>query len=303
MSSLSLHLNSPRLSAALPYLALTGGIVSLSLGTSFAKSLYPMVGAAGTASLRVGLSALILLAIWRPWRARLTRADLQGLAIYGVVMGLMNLCFYMSLATIPLGVALAIEFTGPLTIALLNSRKLIHFVWIGFAVLGLALLLPLDGNVQALDPVGCAFAAAAALFWALYIVFGKRVSHLPSGPTVAVGMSMAALTVVPFGVATAGLKLLEPSILILGLVVAVVSSALPYTLDMIALKGIPKRTFGVMLSGDPAVGALAGLLFLGEHLSGLQWLAIAAIITASIGAVLTSPAGEDQPLQDPAAPA
>ena len=303
MSSLALALRAPRFAAVLPYLALIGGIVSLSMGTSFAKSLYPMVGAAGTASLRVGLSALILLAVWRPWRSRLTRADLKGLAVYGLVMGLMNLCFYLSLATIPLGVALAIEFTGPLTIALLNSRKLIHFVWIGFAVLGLALLLPLDGNVQALDPVGCAFAAAAAVFWALYIVFGKRVSHLPSGPTVAVGMSMAALTVVPFGVATAGLKLLDPSILALGLIVALVSSALPYTLDMIALKGIPKRTFGVMLSGDPAVGALAGLLFLGEHLSGLQWLAIGAIITASIGAVLTSPAGEDQPLQDPAAPA
>lgn len=300
---LRVPLPAPRLAAAWPYLALIGGIVSLSVGTSFAKTLYPMVGAAGTASLRVGLSALILLAVWRPWRSRLTRADVKGLAVYGVVMGLMNLSFYMSLATIPLGVALAIEFTGPLTIALLHSRKLVHFVWVGLAVLGLALLLPLDGDVQALDPVGCAFAAAAALFWALYIVFGKRVSHLPSGPTVAVGMSVAALTVVPFGAATAGLTLLNPSILMLGLIVAVVSSALPYTLDMIALRGIPKRTFGVMLSGDPAVGALAGLLFLGEHLSGLQWLAIAAIIAASIGAVLTSPGDEDQPLMEPGAPA
>lgn len=303
MSSLTLLFRGPRLTAALPYLALLGAIISLSLGTSFAKTLYPMVGPAGTAALRVGLSALVLVAVWRPWRARFTRADLKALAIYGVVMGFMNLSFYMALNTIPLGVALAIEFTGPLAVALYNSRRLIHFVWIGVAALGLFLLLPLDGATTALDPLGCAFAGAAALFWALYIVFGKRVSHLPSGPTVAVGMAAAAITVVPFGAATAGLTLLEPSILALGLIVALVSSALPYTLDMIALRGIPKRTFGVMLSGDPAVGALAGLFVLGEHLSVLQWLAIAAVITASAGAVMTSPPGEDQPLREPGAPA
>lgn len=303
MSSPTPFSRAPRLAAALPYLALMGAIVSLAMGTSFAKTLYPMVGPAGTAALRVGLSALMLVAVWRPWRARFTRADLRALALYGVVMGFMNLSFYMSLNTIPLGVALAIEFTGPLAVALFNARRLIHFVWIGFAVLGLALLLPLDGAGQALDPLGCAYAATAALCWALYIVFGKRVSHLTSGPTVAVGMTAAAVTVVPFGAATAGLSLLSPSILGLGLIVALVSSALPYTLDMVALRGIPKRTFGVLLSGDPAVGALAGLWILGEHLSALQWLAIAAVITASVGAVMTSPPGEDQPLQEPGAPA
>ncbi|MNI58676.1 Threonine/homoserine exporter RhtA [compost metagenome] len=144
----------------------------------------------------------------------------------------------MSLNTIPLGVALAIEFMGPLSVALFNSRRLIHFVWVGFAVLGLSLLLPLDGAVATLDPVGCAYAAAAGLFWAGYIVFGKRVSHLPSGATVAVGMSMAAVTVVPFGLAGAGLALFDPKILALGLVVALVSSALPYSLEMIALRHI-----------------------------------------------------------------
>ena len=176
-------------------------------------------------------------------------------------------------------------------------------VLVGLAVSGLAMLLPIWSGIEGLDPVGVAYAAFAGLCWALYIVFGKRVSHLPSGPTVAVGMSAAALTVVPFGAATAGLSLLSPSILALGLIVALVSSALPYTLDMVALRGIPKRTFGVLLSGDPAVGALAGLVFLGEHLSLLQWLAIGAVITASAGAVLTSPPGEDRPLGEPGAPA
>ncbi|MEN5052297.1 DMT family transporter [Brevundimonas naejangsanensis] len=302
MSSPVLALRHPRLSAVLPYLALIGGMVSLSAGTSFAKTLYPMVGPAGTAGLRVGLSAIVLLAVFRPWRSAFTTSDLRALAIYGGVMGLMNLSFYMALNTIPLGVALAIEFMGPLSVALFNSRRLIHFVWVGLAVLGLVLLLPLDGNVSRLDPIGCAYAAGAAVFWAGYIVFGKRVSHLPSGSTVAIGMTFAAMTVVPFGVAGAGMSLLDPKILALGLVVALVSSALPYTLDMVALRHIPKRTFGVAVSGDPAIGALAGLFVLGEHLTSQQWLAIAAIIAASVGAVLTSPSDE-QPLQDPAAPA
>lgn len=302
MSSPVLVLRHPRLSAVLPYLALIGGMVSLSAGTSFAKTLYPMVGPAGTAGLRVGLSAIVLLAVFRPWRSAFTTSDLRALAVYGVVMGLMNLSFYMALNTIPLGVALAIEFMGPLSVALFNSRRLIHFVWVGLAVLGLVLLLPLDGNVSGLDPIGSAYAAGAAVFWAGYIVFGKRVSHLPSGSTVAIGMTFAAMTVVPFGVAGAGMSLLDPKILALGLIVALVSSALPYTLDMVALRHIPKRTFGVAVSGDPAIGALAGLFVLGEHLTSQQWLAIAAIIAASVGAVLTSPSDE-QPLQDPAAPA
>ena len=292
MSSLTLALRTPRIAAILPYLALIGGMVSLSAGTSFAKTLYPMVGPAGTAALRVGLSALFLLLVFRPWRSAFTRSDLRALAVYGGVMGLMNLSFYLSLATIPLGIALAIEFTGPLSVALFNARKPIHFVWVLVAAAGLSLLLPLDGNVSTLDPVGCAWAAMAALFWALYIIFGQRVSHLPSGATVAVGMSVAAMVVVPVGVVSTGAALFAPQLLAMGVLVALASSAIPYTLDMIALKAIPKRTFGVAVSADPAIGALAGLLFLGEHLTTLQWLAIAAVMTASVGAVLTTSRSE-----------
>jgi len=271
-----------------PYLALIGGILSLSLGTSFAKTLFPVAGPMGTAALRVGLSALILLAVFRPWRHSFTRKDLRGLALYGAVMGLMNLCFYLSLNTIPLGIALAIEFTGPLSVALFNARRPLHFVWVLIAAAGLSLLLPISGGVSTLDPVGCAWAGAAAVFWALYIVYGQRVSHLPSGATVALGMSMAAIVVVPFGAVTAGAALLTPGLLAMGVLVALASSALPYSLDMIALKSIPKRTFGVAVSADPAVGALAGLLLLGEALTFTQWLAIAAVMTASVGTVLTT---------------
>ena len=302
MSSPTLSLNSPRLAAALPYLALLGGMVSLAVGTSFAKGLFPIVGAEGTSTLRVGLSALVLLAIWRPWRFRLTRADAGRIALYGLVLGLMNLSFYMALRTIPLGLAIAIEFSGPLALALIHSRRPVHFALVGLALAGLALLLPIWSGIEGLDPVGVAFAAFAGLCWALYIVFGKRLSHMHAGQSVALGMTTAALVIAPFGAAAAGVALLAPSVLLLGLGVALVSSALPYSLEMIALRHIPKRTFGVLLSGEPAVGALAGLLLLHEQLSPLQWLAVGCIIAASIGAILTAPRSV-HPLSEPGAPA
>jgi len=280
------------LRAMIPYAALLGAIVSLCVGTSFAKQLFPLVGAQGATAYRVGFSALLLCLIWRPWRAWPQRRDLGRLALYGAVLGLMNLSFYMSIRTIPLGLAIAIEFIGPLSLALIHARRPIHFLWIALAALGLYLLLPLGDAAHALDPVGVAFAAAAAVFWALYIVLGKRTGHLPAGQSVALGMSTAALIVVPVGLFEAGAALFSPAILGLGLVVAVVSSAIPYSLEMIALRGIPKRSFGVMLSLEPAAGAIAGLLILGEHLVGVQWLAIGLIIAASVGTILTDPAAD-----------
>ena len=288
------------LRAVAPYAALLGAMVSLCAGTSFAKSLFPIVGAQGTSAYRVGFSALILCLVWRPWRMPMTRKDLAAVATYGAVMGAMNLCFYMALRTIPLGLAIAIEFTGPLSLAMIHARKPIHFLWIALAVVGLALLLPLGDTSLNLDPVGVAFAAAAAVFWALYIVTGQRTGHLHGGRSVALGMTTAALVVAPFGVATAGAALLDPRAMGLGLVVAVVSSAVPYSLEMVALRGISKRSFGVMLSLEPAVGALAGLLVLGEHLVTRQWLAIAFVIAASVGTVATDPSRKaaEAPLHD-----
>ncbi|MDB5420567.1 MAG: EamA family transporter [Brevundimonas sp.] len=295
---------SPRIHASwkpfVPYLALAGAMLSIAFGTSFAKQLFPVVGAAGTSGLRVGIAALILLAVFRPWRLKLTRGDVGRVLAFGAALGLMNLVFYMSLRTIPLGLALAIEFTGPLCLALIHARRLIHFVWIGLAAIGLLLLLPLHQGAGALDPAGVGFALIAAVCWALYIIFGKRLAHIPSGPSVAMGMTVAAFVVLPFGIAQAGSTLILPSVLALGLVVAIASSAIPYSLDMIAMRGMPKRTFGVLLSGEPAIGALAGLLFLHEHLSGLQWLAIAAIVMASAGAMLTTRRDEPEPAPQPA---
>jgi inner membrane transporter RhtA len=293
----------PMLRALTPYAALIGAIVSLCVGTSFAKQLFPLVGAQGATAYRVGFSALLLCLIWRPWRTKLSRDDLMRLALYGAVLGLMNLSFYMAIRTIPLGLAIAIEFIGPLSLALIHSRRLIHFLWIGLAGLGLLLLLPLRDASHALDPVGVAFAGAAAVFWALYIILGKRTGCLPAGQSVALGMSTAALVVVPFGLVEAGATLFNPALLGLGLVVAIVSSAIPYSLEMIALRGIPKRSFGVMLSLEPAAGALAGLAILGEHLALSQWLAIGLIIAASVGVILTDPAAAAPMTEDGPVPA
>jgi inner membrane transporter RhtA len=286
--------------AFLPYACLLGAMVSLCVGTSLAKSLFPLVGAQGASAYRVGLSALVLCLVWRPWRTPLSRKDLAAVVFYGAVMGAMNLCFYMAIRTIPLGLAIAIEFTGPLSLALLHARRLSHFAWIGLAVLGLALLLPLGDASLNLDPVGVGFAAAAAVFWALYIVAGQRTGHLHGGQSVALGMLTAALIIAPFGIVAAGTRLLDPVAIGLGLVVALVSSALPYSLEMVALRGISKRSFGVVLSLEPAVGALAGLLVLGEHLVARQWLAIALVIAASVGATTSDQSGRRQeaPLHD-----
>lgn len=274
------------LSRALPYLALAGSVVSYCVGTSFAKQLFPLVGAVGTVTYRVGFAALILLAVFRPWRQPISRSDLLATMRYGAVLGMMNFCFYMALRTIPLGLAIAIEFLGPLTVSLLHSRRPSHFAMVGLAATGLALLLPLHAGAHTLDPVGVAFGLGAGLCWGLYIVFGKRIGHLPGGQAVALGMTTAALVVVPMGVHAAGTSLLAPSLMAMGLLTAITSSAVPYSLEMIALRRIPASQFGILLSVEPAIGAIAGMLLLGEHLTGMQWLAVALVVMASVGSVL-----------------
>jgi inner membrane transporter RhtA len=288
-------LTSHRWAQALPLLAVLGSVVALGIGTSFAKQLFPQVGSLGTSALRVGFSALLLLLIWRPWRWPLSTADAKSLLRYGVALGCMNLMFYQSLQSIPFGVAVAIEFSGPLAVAMFSSRKPVDFVWLALAVLGLGLLLPLGHDVASLDPAGVGFALGAAACWAAYIVFGKRVGHLHAGHSVALGLSMAALTVVPFGVWHAGSALLDPHVLLFGLGVAAVSSAIPISLEMVALKRLPQEAFGIMTSMEPAVAALMGLMLLGEHLTGLQWLAIVLVMLAAAGSSLT--AGHQPPRQ------
>ena len=292
------RMTSRRLANLLPILAVLGSVTALGIGTSFAKQLFPQVGSLGTTALRVGFSALLLLALWRPWRWPLSRTDAVSVLKYGVALGFMNLLFYMSLRTIPFGVAVAIEFSGPLTVAMMYSRKPIDFLWLALAVLGLGLLLPLGHSVASLDSEGVMYALAAAVCWGAYIVFGKRLSHLHAGHSVALGLTVAALTVVPFGVWHAGSALLDPHILLFGLGVAAISSAIPISLEMMALKRLPQEAFGIMTSMEPAVAALLGLLMLDEHLNRLQWLAIVLIMLAAAGSSLTARRG--QPKSAPA---
>lgn len=272
---------------AAPALAILGSLVSVNAGAAWAKGLFPVVGSAGVVALRVGLSALILLAIVRPWRFPLRRADVPNIVIYGVMLGAMNLFIYRSFERIPLGIAVAIEVTGPLAVVILSSRHARDFVWVACAAIGLWLLLPVAG-ASALDPAGVAYALAAAFCWAMYIVFGKRVSTLDGGQAVSWGLLAACVFVVPFGVTHAGGDLLAPAVLGGGLAVALLSSALPYTLEMTALKRLPQRVFGILVSAGPAVAALAGFLLLEERITTLQWLAIGLVTLACAGAAATA---------------
>ncbi|HKR77272.1 MAG TPA: EamA family transporter [Rhodanobacter sp.] len=262
-------------------------MASYQLGAALAKQLFPAIGAQGATACRLGLGAVILLLVRRPWRSWRRGRNLRALWGYGLSIGAMNLVFYMSLRTIPLGIAVALEFTGPLTLALFGSRRLLDFVWIALVVAGLLLLLPLRGQAHALDPVGVLYALAAGMGWACYIVLGQRAGSSHGGDAVTWGTSIAALLAIPVGVVHAGSALFSPALLPFALGVALLSSALPYSLEMVALTRLPTRSFGTLLSLEPAFAALAGVALLGEHLSLLQWLAIAAIIVAAAGTALS----------------
>ena len=282
MSTFSLH-------RFVPFLAVLGSVTALGIGTSWAKHwLFPVVGAQGTTAVRVGFSALLVLLLWRPWRWHLSRADARAVMLYGAALGGMNLMFYLSLRTLPFGLAVAIEFAGPLAVAIWSSRRAVDFVWVALAIAGLGMLLPLGLNGSTLDPVGVFYALGAAVFWGLYIVFGKRAGHLHAGHSVSLGLLVAALVVVPVGVVHAGAALLSPTVLLIGVAVAAVSSAIPISLEMMALKRLPKEAFGIMISMEPAVAAILALVLLGEHLSAVQWLAIGCIVAASMGSAMTA---------------
>lgn len=274
--------------ALAPLLAVAGSIISVNFGAAYAKGLFPLVGSAGVTAVRVGLAAILLLAFWRPWRAPLARADMANVAIYGLMLGFMNLLIYAAFARIPIGIAIAIEVIGPLAVVVLSSRHLRDFAWVACAAGGLYLLAPTTANATALDPVGVAAALGAAFCWAMYIVFGKRVSTLKGGHVVSWGMLVAAICTVPVGLAQAGSALFAPQILLGGLVVAVLSSILPYSLEMLALSRLPRKVFGILVSAGPAVGALAGFFVLGEVLTAVQWAAIGLIIVATGGSAATA---------------
>jgi inner membrane transporter RhtA len=274
-------------------------LITLCAGTSLAKGLFPFVGAEGTTTYRLVFSTLLLMVFWRPWRRAWTWADVPILVLFGATLGLMNLLFYNAIKTVPFGLAIAVEFTGPLAVALWSSKKPLDFVWIVLAVAGMGLILPLgnasgaDMQAAAIDPVGIAYALGAGACWAVYIVVGQRVADRIGSFATPMGMLVAALLVTPVGISVAGSSLLNPEWMLAGLGIALLSSAIPYSLEMYSLKHLPKQTFSILLSLEPAVGALAGWLVLSEQLSAQQLCAIGLIMLASMGSAMT--AGQRKP--------
>lgn len=274
-----------------PIALLLSAMLSIQLGVALAKSLFPAFGPEGTTLVRLWLAALVLLVVSRPWRQRLGRRELTAVLAYGAALGAMNFLFYQAIHRIPVGLAVAIEFTGPLAVAVLGSRRRTDFAWVALALLGILLILPLAPASGTVDLLGAAFALGAGVCWAFYIVTGKTLgARLPGGSAASLGMLVAALVVLPFGLGHAGARLWSPALWPAALGMAILSSALPYSLEMFALRRLPARTFGILMSLEPAVAALGGFVFLHESLTVVQWLAIGLVIAASVGTSMTTPA-------------
>jgi inner membrane transporter RhtA len=276
------------MSTLLPIALLLAAMLSVQAGASIAKTLFPVVGPVGMVALRIALGTIVLCILMRPWRARITSTTWRPLAIYGVTLGVMNLFYYLSLSRVPLGIAVAIEFTGPLAVAVFSSRRLIDFSWIALAAGGLVLLLPVAHLGVGIDPLGGLYALAAGACWALYIIFGQKAGADHGAQTVAIGSLISAVIVIPIGLLDRGPALFSGPMLLPGLAVGVLSTALPYTLEMYALTRLPARTFGILMSIEPAFGALIGYFYLHERLTAVQWTAIGLVIAASIGATAST---------------
>ncbi|REC94807.1 threonine/homoserine exporter RhtA [Kushneria indalinina] len=273
----------------LPVALLLVAMSSIQSGASIAQQLFPVIGASGATSLRLLLASALMLVIIRPWRWPVTRQAWKAIVVYGVAMGMMNFLLYQALVTVPLGIAVALEFTGPLAVAVFTSRRPRDLAWIALAIVGLAILLwPDKGIEHGIDPRGALCALGAGVCWALYILFGRKAGSGNGTQSAALGITIAAIVMAPIGLIEAGTAIFAPAVLPVGLTIAVLSTALPYTLEMFALSRMPTHMFGTLMSLEPAIGALSGLLFLGQQLTVLQWLAIGTVIMASMGTTLTA---------------
>ena len=265
-----------------------GAIASVQVGATVARHLFAFLGPTGTVFLRVGFGACILLAIARPRWPRFDARQWRAIVLFGLIIAGMNLCFYQAIARIPLGVAVTVEFIGPLGVAIVSSRKTLDFSWAAMAAAGVALLSFSGGAVTTL---GLLFALGAAAGWASYIVLGQRVGRLvPGADGLAFALAVGGLALLPFGIAGGGSRLLNASNLVLGLIVAILSSAIPFSLEFAALRRLSRQVFGILMSLEPAMGAAAGFFLLGQRLSLRDAIAIGLVMVASAGATRTAPA-------------
>ncbi|MFI8289432.1 EamA family transporter [Streptomyces sp. NPDC085614] len=269
-----------------PVALVVAGGLSVQFGSAVAVLLMPRAGALGVVTLRLVLAAAVLLIVCRPRVRGYRRADWGTIVAFGAAMAGMNILFYQSADRIPLGAAVTLEVLGPLLLSVIASRRLMNVLWAGLALGGVVLLG--GGGFDRLDPLGAAFALAAGAMWATYIVFSARTGRrFPKADGLALAMAFGAVLSLPFGIVEAGDKLLVPSTIGLGLAVALMSSVLPYTLELLALRRLPAPTFAILMSLEPAIAATAGFLVLSQALSVTDALAIALVIAASMGAVRT----------------
>jgi inner membrane transporter RhtA len=262
-----------------------GSALSVQFGAALGATLFDTLGPGGASLLRQGFAAIFLLALWRPRVRSHSAADLRLAGAFGVALGLMNLCFYEALDRIPLGVCVTIEFIGPVAVAVAFSRRRLDLVWVALAVAGIVLLADPFG-AGAVDRTGLVLILAAAACWAVYIVLAQRATRVFHGST---GLALAAgvawlMPLIPGLTETSAGELFAPEALAVGLVVALASSVIPYSLELEALRRIPANVFGVLMSLEPAVAALAGLVILGQDLGLREWAAIALVVVASAGA-------------------
>jgi inner membrane transporter RhtA len=257
-------------------------VTSLQFGAGFAVTLFDELGPGGAAFLRLAIAAAVLLAIWRPRVRGRSARDLRLAAAFGITLGLMNLCIYEAMDRIPLGIAVTIEFWGPLAVAVAGSRRPLDLLWVALAAAGIVLLADPGGG--SLDAAGIVFAVAAGGLWAGYILLAARTGQVfPGASGLAIAMVFGALVTLPAGVAQAGAELLVPELVAAAAVVALASSVIPYSFELEALRRLPARVFGVLMSLEPAVAALAGLIVLGQALGAIEWLAIGLVVAASAG--------------------
>ncbi|WP_441374731.1 EamA family transporter [Acinetobacter lwoffii] len=264
-------------------------MISMQSSGSFAKYLFGQFPILTVSAMRLLLGAVILALIFKIWQIHFRQIKWPAIISYGLALAGMNLLFYLSIDRLPLGIAVSFEFIGPLSVALFYARQKFDFVWVGLAILGLVLLFPFDQAAQPLDPIGIAFALGAGACWALYIVAGQRPSGVSGNHTVCLGMFVGMLVLMPIAL-LAGMPAhtFEPMSLLYFVALAVLASALPFTLEMIALRNLSALSFGTLMSLEPAIAALSGLVFLGETLLWTQWLALATIISASVGCTVTT---------------
>ena len=270
-----------------PIPAVVIAIISVQCGAAIAKGLFPEIGAAATASLRIGLSAAILLIAFRPNLFKLNPKQWKYVILYGASLGMMNMVFYLAIARIPVGLGVTLEFVGPLILAIFGSRRIIDFIWVALSIIGIALIAPWTSNGLAIS--GVLLALLAGVFWATYIILGGRISKImKGGEAVSLGMLVATIIILPFGFLSGGLSHLSPKLLGLGAALALLSSAIPFTLEIGALKQLPARTFSILMSLEPAMASLAAFAFLQEYLSVTECIAVGCVVVASAGSSFTA---------------